>query len=184
MSKTGDKVSYVLLLRGINVGGNNKLPMKDLKEALLAIGLEDVSHYRQSGNLVFTTANQDTEELEQKIENEIRQRFGFSVPSMIMTAEQFETAVQNFPFAQDDAEKSVLVFLSGDGSGDWADRAKEKITADEKYERVGSVAYLHCPNGLSRSKAAEAVLTKPRPGVKATMRNWRTVNKILDLLNR
>lgn len=172
-----------MLLRGINVGGNNKLPMNDLKEALRGLGLEEVSHYIQSGNLVFSASTDNTEALESSIENKIVETFGFRVPAMVIPAMEFESATQSFPFTPAEAEKSVLVFLSGDGGSEWADRAIEKISGGEKYTRPGNVAYMFCPNGIGRSKAAEAVLTKPRSGVKATMRNWRTVNKILGMLS-
>lgn len=183
MSTVTNADRYVLLLRGINVGGNNKLPMNDLKESLQGLGFENVDHYIQSGNLVFTAGNRQTEELELVVEKSINDRFEFEIPAMVIAAEEFGQAVRQLPFELDEAEKSVLVYLSGDGSGEWADRAQEKITGGERYERRDNVAYMYCPNGIGRSKAAEAVLTKPRAGVKATMRNWRTVNKILGLLS-
>lgn len=183
MSETGDIGRYVLLLRGINVGGNKKLLMNDLKEMIRELGFNHVNHYIQSGNLVFSTSVQSTQKLESTVEKGIDKRFGFDVPAIVLSAQGFETAVQRFPFSTDEAEKTVLVFLSGEDSGDWADRAEERVTGDEKYDRTGNVAYLYCANGIERSKAARAVLTKPRAGIKATMRNWRTVNKILDLLS-
>ncbi len=176
-------MTYVLLLRGINVGGHNKLPMNDLKEMLRGMRFEQVNHYIQSGNVVFSSTPMTSDELEQAIEVRIQETFDLDVPAMVLTSGEFETAVERFPFSADQAEKSVLVFLSGEGSGEWADRAGPLAGEHEQYERIEDVAYLHCPDGLASSKAAETLLTRPKSGIKATMRNWRTVNKILELLS-
>ncbi len=182
MSGSGNS-AYVLLLRGINVGGRNRLPMNDLKELLREQGFERVNHYIQSGNLVFTTDESSTEKMEQEIESAITERFGLSVPAMVMSSAKFEDAVSGFPFLPEEEEKSVLAFLSGEGSGEWADRAEPLTGESERYRRIDDVAYLYCPNGLSKSKAAEALLTAPRKGMKVTTRNWRTVNRIIGLLS-
>ncbi len=179
----GGSERYVLLLRGINVGGHNKLPMKELKTALVSLGFRHVNHYIQSGNLVFATEPTDTAALEEMIEANIVGAFSISVPAMVLSADEFERAVQRFPFSDEQAEASVLTFLSGDGSAEWADRARSRTDEGDEYERIESVAYMYCPNGLSRSKAAATLHEKPKQGIKATNRNWRTVNKIVEMLD-
>ncbi len=183
MSSRGQQGRYVCLLRGINVGGHNKLRMKELEEAFRNLGFDNVSSYIRSGNLVFTApGDETTESLELKIESEIRDRFGYEVPAITISSRDFDRAVKNLPFSAEEEEKSVLVFLSGDASSEWAERARPKIAQDERFDLQENVAYLYTPNGLSKSKAAESLLSRPRVGVKATMRNWRTVNKILEML--
>ncbi len=176
--------AFVCLLRGINVGGNNKIKMRELEAALGGQGFGDVRTYIQSGNIVFTSdAAISTDDLETQVETVIAENFGLTVPAMVITRERFQRAVQEFPFGDELAEKSVLVFVSGEGSDDWVARAKAKVGADDQLLMKNGVVYVYCPNGISKSKAAESLLATPKRGVKATMRNWRTTGKLTEMLN-
>ena len=176
---------YVSLLRGINVGGHNKVKMRELEEAYREIGFEQVRSYIQSGNLVFGANPEDvTPELEQKIEEQIKARFSLSVSVMVVEAESFKTAVAGSPFADHELEKSVLVFVDGEAATGWVKAATGMAVEGERCVVTGdNVVYLFCPHGLGRSKLANAFLASPPKGAKATMRNWRTVNKILEMLD-
>lgn len=175
---------YVALLRGINVGGHNKVRMKELVAALEAAGLEEVNSYIQSGNLVFRApGSSNADDMTAKIETTLQDSFSVQAPAMVLEAKDYVRALDQFPFAEEQSDTSVFVFLSGEGSGDWAERARQHIQAPDRLEVINNTAYLTCPNGISKSKAAEVLLAKPTNGIKATMRNWRTVNKIAEMLS-
>jgi uncharacterized protein (DUF1697 family) len=89
--------------------------------------------------------------------------------------------VNESPFSGQQAEQTVVVFLSGNGSVAWATQAKQDLVGDEQLAVTVEAAYLYAPNGLGRSKAANALLSKPPAGIKATMRNRRTLDKLLEM---
>lgn len=174
---------YVSLLRGINVGGHNKIKMLELAEEFNKLGFTQVQWYIQSGNLVFRAPDEaDTGVLERKIEERIADRFGLKVPAMVIEADDFRRAVRDSPFADDETEKSALVFIDGEAAGQWAQTAAGLVAGGERCVVKSDVVYLLCPDGLGRSKVANALLANPPRGIKATMRNWRTVNRILEML--
>lgn len=176
---------YVSLLRGINVGGHNKIKMRELEEACRELGLDHVMSYIQSGNLVFIAPDGDSaDELERRIEKQIAARFGLNVPVMVLDAERFKRAVNDSPFAGGEPEKSVLVFLDGEGAGEWAQSAARLTVEGERCAVEGNVAYVLCPHGLGRNKVANALTANPPAGAKATMRYWRTVNKIVEMVTK
>ena len=184
--KSGDDGArmYVSLLRGVNVGGHNKIKMVELAGELKALGFDQVQWYIQSGNIVFEAQGEDdTAELELKIEAQIASRFGLNVPAMVITADDFRRAVADIPFADEELEKSVLVFLGSAAAEEWAQASFDLAVGDERCVLRDEVVYMYCPDGLGRSKVANALLATPPRGVKATMRNWRTVNRILEMLN-
>lgn len=172
------------LLRGVNVGGHNKIKMVELADELKKLGFEQVQWYIQSGNIVFGAPDgDDTAELERKIEEQIASRFGLNVPAMVIAGDDFRRAVADSPFADEELEKSVLVFLGDAAAGKWAQASFDLAVGDERCALRDNVAYMYCPDGLGRSKLANALLATPPRGVKATMRNWRTVNRIVEMLN-
>ncbi len=88
---------YIALLRGINVGGNKKVSMAELKESLTAAGLSDVRTYINSGNVLFSAPDQDVDELTERVEKSIEERFGFPVGCIVLTKEQYERAIDDAP---------------------------------------------------------------------------------------
>jgi uncharacterized protein (DUF1697 family) len=181
---TGPPKAYVSLLRGINVGGHNKIKMKVLSDAYRELGFEQVSSYIQSGNLVFiSTTDQTTAQLDQQIESHIQSRLDLNVPVTVITAETFKQIVADSPYSGDEEEeKSVFVFIGGEGAEAWAKVGAGLVIGSERSAVEDGVVYLSCPNGLGRSKAANALTARPPVGIKATMRNWRTVDKILEMI--
>src|SRR6516164_4002044 len=107
-------VTYVALLRGINVGGKNKLPMKDLVEMFVQAGCENVRHFIQSGNVVFRCASKVAAGLPGLIAEKIEQRFGYRTPVLVRTTKQLMDVVANNPFSKDGVAEEGLhvMFLS------------------------------------------------------------------------
>lgn len=174
---------YVVLLRGINVGGNNPLPMKQFRDLLSSLGCEDVATYIQSGNAVFGYEN-GVDDLRSNIATRIEAESGFRPSVMIRSREDFEAIVAGNPFAVGEFDpKMVHAWILGDIAVD-ADTAKMKSVAsvDERFLLTDSAFYLQAPSGIGRSKLASAV--EKLLAVTTTARNWRTMTKIAEMLKQ
>lgn len=172
----------VALLRGINVGGNNILPMKELRELLTKLGCENVATYIQSGNAVFKYSG-DSTELPELISIAIESGFGFRPSVMVLTADEFDAVARTKPFSAKISEPKFLHvwFLQESAAKANTARMKEIASADEKYLLTDSAVYLYAPNGIGRSKLASGM--EKCLGVPATARNRRTISKIGELLS-
>lgn len=173
--------TYIAFLRGINVGGNNQLPMRELTPLLTQLGLQNVKTYIQSGNVVFQSDRTDRADMAQAITDAIRQSHGFAPYVLLLDQEELAAALAANPFPEGEAEPKSLHLFFMDGSPqnyDTAalDRAK---AADERYQLIGQIFYLHAPAGIGRSKLA-ATMGKGW-GVNITARNWRTVSQVMAL---
>lgn len=171
----------VVLLRGINVGGKNKLPMKDLREVLASLQLEDVRTYIQSGNAVVQSQRKPTANLPGKIAATIEATHGFSPAVMVLTSEQLAQAIDHNPYPEAaEAPTTVhLFFLAKPAKHADLDALKSACAASERFELTDGVFYLHAPNGIARSKVAASA--EKHLGVATTARNWRTVVKLKEL---
>jgi len=173
--------TWIALLRGVNVGGNNPLPMADLRALLGGLGYAGVRTYIQSGNCVFRADTADASALEAEIAAAIDGRFGFRPDVFVLSREQLDDAVAGNPYAAAAGDpKSVhLMFLARPADG--ADLAGlETVRADsEAFTLTAAVFYLHAPDGIGRSKLVDK-LGKYVP-VSMTGRNLRSVRQIADL---
>ena len=172
--------AYVAFLRGINVGGRNRLPMKQLTQTLLDAGYSGVRTYIQSGNIVLESGASDGAALSLEIAGHISSRFGFEVPVIVRTPRQLVTAVQAIPFVSADASKLHITFLSESVEQDAVNRLSDLRKAGEEFAVRGSMVYLHCPDGYGKTRLDNATIEK-RLGVQATTRNWRTVNALIEM---
>ncbi len=169
------------LLRGINVGGHNKVAMGDLRELLGGLGYADVETYLQSGNALFTTTKTTPEGLAGDIEKGLKARLAIDVKVLVRTGAELAEVVEGNPFPEVTSEPKKLhvAFLSAppdDEKVAGLDRAR--FEPDEL--RLGDRAvYLWYPNGYGRTKLTNDVLEK-KLGVPATTRNWNTVVALLE----
>lgn len=172
--------TYIALLRGINVGGNNKLPMKELVAVLEDLGLKNVRTYIQSGNVVFQTEREDRSALSQEITAAIGQSHGFSPAILLLNVDELRTALGQNPYPEGESEpKSVhFFFMDGEPKINW-ELLEQLKTSSERYQLIDHVFYLHTPDGLGRSKLAEKL--GKGWGVNVTARNWRTVSEIMTM---
>jgi uncharacterized protein (DUF1697 family) len=169
--------TLVALLRGINVGGRAKVPMAGLRAVLEEVGLEDVTTYIQSGNVVFRS-RVSVASLPGRIEDAIADSFGVRPAVLLRTPAELEAVVDESPFS--DTAKVHVVFLERKPTAASARRLDPGRSPSDAFELVGRELYLHLPNGAGRTKLGidyvERVL-----GVRATQRNWNTVLKLLAL---
>lgn len=172
---------WILLLRGINVGGRNVLPMRELVEILEALGLEDVRTYVQSGNVVFWARREVPPRLGEEVAAAVEERKGFRPHVLLISRDRLERAIRANPFPEAEAEpKSLhLFFLASPPDAPDLDGLNDARPPTERFHLADDVFYLHAPDGIGRSKLAakaERLL-----GVDATARNWRTVRKLSEI---
>jgi uncharacterized protein (DUF1697 family) len=185
--------THVALLRGINVGGKNKVAMADLREVVAGLGHADVSTYIQSGNVLFNAdpADADTSALAAALAEAITASLGVSAPVVVLSRDELAAAIAANPFPDEPDPKRVhAVLLSGPPAAEAAgkiDAALERSAAKgarDELAVIGRTLYLHTPDGFGNSELAAAVLrivTSQRAGVTGTARNWATMIKLLDL---
>lgn len=173
--------TWIALFRGINVGGKQMLPMKDLRSMLEADGCTDVKTYIQSGNVLFRCPIADASRVATRLRTAVAKSRGFEPNVMILTLKELEKAVAANPFPDADANpKSLHLFFLADQPKKPDTKALDGIkTKTESYVLKDKVFYLHAPAGFGISKLAQR--TERLLGVDATARNWRTVTTILEL---
>lgn len=167
--------TYVVLLRGVNVGGKNLLPMKELRTALESAGYRDVQSYIQSGNIVLDAKVQPADAIGSLIEAQ----FDVRCDVLAMTGEQLCAAAKENPFRSAAGNTVHFYFCKATPQLD-AVKLSNIARASETYELRGDVFYLHAPDGIGRSKVVASV--DACLGVSSTGRNLNTVNKIQDIL--
>ncbi|MEH6579797.1 MAG: DUF1697 domain-containing protein [Amphritea sp.] len=181
---------YISILRGINVGGQKKIRMQDLQLLYEELGLQDVMTYIQSGNVVFCSAMSDKSEIKAKleaaIETAIEAKYGFQVPVMIRTAEEFSRALNSMPFEgidlNTDGTKVLLTFLSDEPSEESIAALQSFVKVPEQLQIDGKTVYLYCPNGYGKSKLSNTFIEN-KLKVIATTRNLKTVTRLCELAN-
>ncbi len=171
-------VRTIALLRGINVGGHNKLPMADLRALLEGLGYGGVRTYIQSGNAVFDAPAGDCAGA---IAAAIADRFGFSVPVVTRTADEL-AALGSHRFAdQATDDKQLHVFFLAEHPDAAAVAALDPDRSPpDRYAVVGRDIHVFCPRGLARTKLTNAWFDR-QLGTVSTGRNWRTVGKLLAM---
>lgn len=174
----------IALLRGINVGGGKKVPMAQLRELFARLGHRAVRTYVQSGNVVFTAADPDATpaQLAEAIERAIEEELGFPVVVMVRTRDELAAAIDRDPFrgVADHPSRYHVLFLGGEVDSDGLEEIDAAAFEPERFAVRGRELYLWTPEGIGRSKLAQA-LSRRRLGVEATARNWRTVTTLLAL---
>lgn len=170
---------YIALLRGINVGGHRKVPMADLRELLNKVGLEKVTTYIQSGNVIFQSS-QSAKTLESIIKQAIVDRFGFDVPVIIKTRLELATIFEDCPFPQSKKENSYFTLLSQKPNKNLVKIASEKTYPNEEYEILNDCIYFYAEKGYGNAKFNLSWFEKTLH-VNATARNYKTMVKLLSL---
>lgn len=180
-SSSGTDVN-IALLRGINVGGKNRLPMKELAALFVEAGCEDVRTYIQSGNVVFRTGSAVGEEIASIISASILERYGYQVPLITRTAGELQEIMEANPFVEAGAEADKLhvMFLAELPESAGVESLDPERSPGDEFAVVGREIYLHFPNGVARSKLTNSYFDS-RLSTTSTTRNWRTVRKLLEL---
>lgn len=173
----------IALLRGVNVGGNKKVPMAQLRVLAQRLGWSRVATWLQSGNLVFV-GDGDPARDEAQLEQAIELHFGFAVPVLVRTATAWRAAAARCPFAAAAAARPKLVHLGCAKRQPAAGAAQALLPYCTDGERVairGEAIWIDYAHGVARSKLTPAVLDRV-VGSTVTLRNMTTVAAIGDLL--
>jgi uncharacterized protein (DUF1697 family) len=175
--------AYLALLRGINVGGKNKLPMKDLAEMFVEAGCKDVKTFIQSGNVLFNAPGKVAKSIAGTIPDEIEKRFGHRPPIVIRTAKELAVAAANNPFLQAGAAEDMvhLMFLADSPEATRVEGLDAWRSVPDAFVVRGAEIYLHLPNGGGGTKFTNAYFDSKLKTV-STVRNWRTVLSLLEMM--
>jgi uncharacterized protein (DUF1697 family) len=181
-------VRYAALLRGINVGGKNKVTMSDLRSWVTELGHTEVSTYVNSGNVVFTArpgSDGRTEPgppnsaLATEIEGRIEAGTGRRIAVMVRSHAELVEAAAALPFPDADPAKVIFGFLNAEVDSATVRGWQAVESGDDDVRVQGTVLYLYCPDGMGRSKLADFLLSRRGPDM--TTRNLRTVRKLIEL---
>lgn len=170
--------TWIALFRGINVGGNNMLPMAALRSDLEGLKLKNVRTYIQSGNVIFDSTAKSASTLTKRIGGLVEKQYGFRPHLLILDRNDLQAAIKANPFPKAVTDPKTLHFFFLAEPAKKADLTaldKAKITT-ERYKLTDRVFYLHTPDGTGRSKLAANA--ERHLGVVTTARNYRTVDKL------
>lgn len=175
-------MKYVAFLRGINVGGKNKVKMETLREICGSLGFQNVKTYINSGNVVFETSKTGDKKLAAKIESAIEKEFSLSIRVMVRSISEIEEIIKNNPFdGQFENDKDLHVFFLDEAL---PKEKQEQLLANNSEKEMFAIGKreIYC---LLRVSVLDSLMGRDYIGkklkVSATARNWRTVNKILEL---
>lgn len=174
---------YISLLRGINVSGQKKIKMADLKALYEALDLENVKTYIQSGNVVFESDKKPPFDLPANIREAIQEKYGFSVPVEVRSLNYWRILIKDNIFCLDHEkdDKYFHVTVLAEIPDEKLMHEIDKLSfGDDEYFIVGNRIYLYCPNGYGRTKLNNNFWER-KLKVSATTRNWKTVKKLLEL---
>ena len=173
---------HVALLRGINLGGRNRLPMQDLAAMFTDAGCGSATTYIQSGNVVFEGSPALARGIPALIEKAIENRWGYRVPVVTRTGGELHKIVRGNPFLRAGAEAGTLhvAFLSDSPAAARVKTLDPDRSPPDAFAVRGREIYLHCPNGYGRTKLTNGYFDS-KLATTSTVRNWRTVVKLLEL---
>lgn len=174
-------MKYAAFLRGINVGGKNKIKMETLREVCSEIGFENVKTYINSGNIIFETSKSDDKKLAEKLENAIETEFGLNIKTMVRSIDEIKYIVKNNPFeGQFENDKDLHVFFLDE---EMSDEKRELLLSnnnenEQYFVRNREIFCLLKVSVLDSLMGKDYIAKKLK--VSSTARNWRTVNKVLE----
>ena len=173
---------HVALLRAVNVGGHNKVPMADLRQLLETSGHTDVATYLQSGNAAFTSSKSNASALAKEIETDLATQMGVDVRVLVLSKSRLEKVVEQNPMVEldDDPTHLHVAFFSAIPISSAVKALDGAAFAPDRFAVAGDVAYLHFPDGMGRS-TLDPGKAFAKLGVWFTVRNWRTVNQLVQL---
>jgi len=174
--------NYIVLLRGINVGGHKKLPMQTLRDLLSANGYQNVRTYIQSGNVFVVSNNKDKLKISSHIKQLIFEEFDYNVPIITLTKEDIEKCVLTNPYlaTEDDLKKLHVIFLNEIPDTNLVNDITNFRSDNDSFTIIDNLVFIHYPNNSRNSKLSVTFFEK-KLQVKASARNWRTVLKLSEL---
>ncbi len=172
-------MTYVALLRGVNVAGKKKIGMPELVKSCEALGFSEVRSYLQSGNLVFV-AQGTASEAAAALKARIAQDFGHEVEVLVLLADELEQVLSANPLQGQEEKFCHATFMFRHVPETRFSELALPLAEGEKAVLVGRAVLLHCPHGYAKSKLTTRYF-ETHLGVRATTRNLRTVRALRDL---
>jgi uncharacterized protein (DUF1697 family) len=186
--------SHVALLRGINIGGRNKVPMAELRDVMTSLGHTGVSTYIQSGNVLFSTEDTDPAELASALEAAIAGKFGINCSVVVLSRDELARILGDNPYHGEPNPKFVhVVFLGAEPGRELLDRIRAAESAvaalgsRDTVAAIGNALYLHTPDGYGNSELAQVlfrIIGTGRNSLAVTARNWSTATTLLSLCEK
>ncbi|MBX7151854.1 DUF1697 domain-containing protein [bacterium] len=178
--------TYIALLRGINVSGQKKVPMADLKKTFEALKFKNVQTYIQSGNVVFECNQSDSEKLESMIEKQIRKDFDFDVPVIIRTPSELQGILKSSPFLKDpkkDKDRMYVTFLAKEPLSEHVKKLDGISYPQEEFVLKNKTIYFFSPNGYGNAKMNNNFFEN-KLKVSATTRNLKTIQQLIEMADK
>ncbi|MEM6261792.1 MAG: DUF1697 domain-containing protein [Bacteroidota bacterium] len=172
--------TYIALLRGINVGGQKKIKMAELREQLQVLGFTNLKTYIQSGNIVFQSHTAPKAELANSIHQQIKQDYGFEVPTLVLTTTELHQIVAENSFLtrpELDPKSLHVTILASDPDPALVHELEQFDDSPGEFSIMGRRIYLCVPTGYRNTKVDNNFIER-KLKVQATTRNWRTCNKL------
>lgn len=176
----------ISMLRGVNVGGHNKIKMDALRSLYLSLKFEEPQTYVQSGNVIFRTAERDVEGVQKRIQRGIERQFGCCPAVIVRTAADLRAVIAKNPFAKRGdvpPNKLLVLFLAGEAAREAGESLRRLAIAPEELHLGRRELYIYFPNGVGKSKLPwsriDKVLKTPVTG-----RNWNSVENMLKIAER
>lgn len=171
--------SYIILLRGVNVGGHRKIPMAELRKLLFSLGYENVQTYIQSGNVVLQS-EKSSEQIKLQIEEEILECFGFDVVILVKLHKKLQHIFSACPFTPEEKEKSYFMMLDNNPDAKRLEEVSKLSFKDEKFHITDDCIYFYSATGYGRTKFNSNFFERQLK-VNVTARNYKTMLKILAI---
>ena len=176
--------AYVALLRGVNLGSTNKVPMKELRSVVEGLGHEGVRTYLQSGNVVFTSRSSTPRRIAGDLEAALADAFGLDISVILRTSSDLRRIARGNPFATEGVKGTFLhvMFLAEPPSSQAVESLEPDRSPPDEFRVKGSEVYLWFPGGSGKSKLTLDYFERQLE-TRATARNWNTVTKLLELVD-
>ena len=174
-------LTFISLLRGINVSGHNMIKMPALKELYEQLGFSNIKTYLQSGNVVFNAKAKNNKQLEEQISSAIKDSFNLNVSVIVLTSKELETIIEQNPFTEDKSNL-YLTYLASTPAPFDPKIISEKTLPGEQFVYTPKVIYTYFAQGYGKTKIHTNFL-ESKLKVIATTRNWKTTNELLKMAN-
>jgi uncharacterized protein (DUF1697 family) len=176
--------TFISILRGINVSGQKKILMADLKVLYEKLGFKNVQTYIQSGNVVFDYVEvKNLRTMAEMIEHSIEKKYNFQVPVLVKNPDDLRSTIKNNPFTKEvgtDPSRVAVTFLESQPSAENLLKLEGVDYPPDRFIIDGLNIYIHCPESYGNSKLSNNFF-ESKLKIKATSRNWKTINKLVEI---
>jgi uncharacterized protein (DUF1697 family) len=179
-------ITYISILRGINVSGRNTIKMDALRKLLTDQGFSSIQTYIQSGNIIYQYKKTDAKKLNALINTNIKKHFEFDIPVITLTAEELKKIVKLNPFVKDKAKEISflhITFLEAKPIAENIAALKDVKFLPDQFQLIDNAVYLYCPKGYGETKLSNKFFEN-KLKLTATTRNWKTTNELISLAQK